>query len=90
MVTNKNLIQKEQIKVSYIKKIIINFAISVIRSWKYHKSSKNTLQPKDFIKINKSLIKKSYDNKGIKLTDKEMRKKLENIRKKVKIGQKPK
>ena len=46
------------------------------------------LQPKNFEKINISLLKNRYDNNGQKLNEKEMRKKLENIRKKVKIGKK--
>ena len=44
-------------------------------------------QPKDFTKINKSLLLKSY--KEEKIPEKELRKKLGNIRKKVKKGQKP-
>ena len=44
------------------------------------------LQPKDFTQINKSLIKKSINGEHIQ--DKEVRKKLDGIRKKVKQGQK--
>ena len=51
-----------------------------------HESSKMALQPKDFTKINKSLIKKSTIGENIK--DKELRKQLDGIRKKVKKGQK--
>ena len=51
-----------------------------------HESSKMALQPKDFTKINKSLIKKSTIGENIQ--DKELRKQLDGIRKKVKKGQK--
>ena len=44
------------------------------------------LQPKDFTQINKSLIKKSVNGEHIQ--DKEIRKKLDGIRKKVKQGHK--
>ena len=44
-------------------------------------------QPKDFTKINKSLLQKSTH--GEKENEKELRKKLGNIRKKVKQGHKP-
>jgi len=44
-------------------------------------------QPKDFTKINKSLLQKSIH--GEKENEKELRKKLGNIRKKVKQGHKP-
>ena len=47
------------------------------------------LQPKDFTRINKILIKKNLDSNGNRITEKEMRKKLCNLRKRVKIGQKP-
>ena len=51
-----------------------------------HESSKMALQPKDFTKINKSLIKKSTIGENIQ--DKELRKQLDGIRKKVKKGRK--
>ena len=44
------------------------------------------MPPKDFTKINKILIRKNLDENGNKITEKEMREKLSNIRKKVKIG----
>ena len=44
------------------------------------------MQPKDFTQINKSLIKQSI--KGENIQDKEVRKKMDGIRKKVKKGQK--
>ena len=44
-------------------------------------------QPKDFTKINKSILQKSI--KGENVPEKELRKKFGNIRKKVKKGQKP-
>ena len=44
-------------------------------------------QPKDFTKINKSLLQKSIH--GEKENEKELRKKLGNSRKKVKQGHKP-
>ena len=47
-----------------------------------HESSKSALQPKDFTQINKSLIKKSV--KEEKLPEKELRKKFNSVRKKVK------
>ena len=47
------------------------------------------MQPKDFTRINKILIKKNLDSNGNRITEKEMRKKLCNLRKRVKIGQKP-
>ncbi len=46
------------------------------------------LQPKDFIKINKYLLKKNTDMNGEKIPEKEMRKKLRNIRIKIKKGKK--
>ena len=52
-----------------------------------HESSEALKQPKDFTKINKSLLQKSI--KEEKLPEKELRKKLGNIRKKVKKGHKP-
>ena len=52
-----------------------------------HESSEAIKQPKDFTKINKSLLQKSI--KEEKLPEKELRKKLGNIRKKVKKGHKP-
>ena len=52
-----------------------------------HESSEAIKQPKDFTKINKSLLQKSI--KEEKLPEKELRKKLGNIRKKDKKGHKP-
>ena len=58
-----------------------------------HESSETAIQPKDFTQINKSLIKQSINmkkedsNGKEKMTEKELRKKLD-IRKKVKKGQK--
>ena len=46
------------------------------------------LPPKDFIKINKYLLKKNTDINGEKIPEKEMRKKLRNIRIKIKKGKK--
>jgi hypothetical protein len=80
--------QKAPTKVSFnIFKYNIFFIISVIRSWQMHESSEALKQPKDFTKINKSLLQKSI--KEEKLPEKELRKKLGNIRKKVKKGHKP-
>ena len=79
---------KVQIKVSQIfYYYFLSFFISVIRSWQLHESSEALKQPKDFTKINKSLLQKSTH--GEKENEKELRKKLGNIRKKVKQGHKP-
>ena len=48
------------------------------------------MPPKDFTKINKILLKKNLDNNGEKIPDKEIRKKLSNIRKKLIIEKKQK
>ena len=48
------------------------------------------MPPKDFTKINKILLKKNLYNNGEKIQDKEIRKKLSNIRKKLIIEKKQK
>ena len=52
-----------------------------------HESSEASRQPKDFTQINKSLLQKSYNGENI--PQKELRKKFQNIRKKVRQGHKP-
>ena len=77
------LIKVSKLYLKYNKTILI----SVIRSWQLHESSEASRQPKDFTKINKSLLQKSHNGENIQ--EKELRKKLQNIRKKVKQGHKP-